>query len=293
MEVVRTMTMVKLSELEKGDVLLCHGESLLSIGIEVLTMSEYSHAAIYVGRGQVITEGPTASEPPVDHRLLQAESAGIRYAYVTTLLADETYIDVFRFDKQGHHFGEADYPVDPVMKISETMSKSDISYATSHLIFLGLLAVYLDFERFKLGKFEFKLVRALLDEATSLLFKLIDKGKKPMVCSEVVYRCFDEADESQKYSLAIPELTFKGLVEKSNASFNQTPSDDIRDEFEKYSTARSLFMETLRKARPEYDFAQIDSLDFSQHIAPFVMPRDLEQSPDIPCIGRLEASKEK
>jgi len=56
---------------------------------------------------------------------------------------------------------------------------------------------------------------------------------------------------------------------------------------DKYRYVREMYFDILLKSRPGYDFKRINDLDFTRHIAPFVMPCDPAKSGDLEPIGRL------
>ena len=72
--------LVAAEALQPGDILLTAGSGLTSVGIQVLTFAPVSHAALYVGDGQVI----------------EAVGEGVRTRSVDAVLAEEAMVVAFR-----------------------------------------------------------------------------------------------------------------------------------------------------------------------------------------------------
>ncbi|MCM5682246.1 distant relative of cell wall-associated hydrolase [Schlegelella sp. S2-27] len=72
--------LVTAEALQPGDILLTAGSGLMSVGIQVLTLAPVSHAALYVGDGQVI----------------EAVGEGVRTRSVQAVLEEEAMVVAFR-----------------------------------------------------------------------------------------------------------------------------------------------------------------------------------------------------
>jgi hypothetical protein len=76
-----------------------------------------------------------------------------------------------------------------------------------------------------------RLLRRIIDTAAEyLLTKVVPDSKSSMICSEFVYRCYDEALPAQKdeYSLLINQLVAKGMGPLAFIGpYNKAPADTL------------------------------------------------------------------
>lgn len=259
------MEKIKIDQLKPCDILLCRGTGWLSNTICFLDGGSYSHAAFFDGK-----------------ELVQATLHGIVREPVE-VLKNESHIDVFRFNKDHHSLGELDWPTEPIINRAEEIAEMGLKYATDHLVMMAFLVVT---RRVPLNIFEKKLLRTVLDHATELIAKMIDHGKKPMICSEVVYRCFAEAKPEEKYRLKI-EGTFSNSLNElyqptATASNLVTLTQVDEDEHEKFEDAKVKFIETWLKAE-----ASPLTAGNGGAVSMWVTPHDLETSPDLRRVGRF------
>ncbi|AOY78135.1 hypothetical protein [Clostridium formicaceticum] len=265
------MKNIKFDDLYPGDVLLCRGEGWLSDLILLFDGGTYSHAALYAGK-----EGD-------NHYVIQATQKGILKT-APDILSCEIFIDVFRFNKKNHKLGEKEYPYQPIISVGQHYVDEKTKYAFDHLIFLAILGITREIPLDITSK---KIMRSILDNATAYLFKLLDKGTTPMVCSELVYRCFDEADSEKKYQLTIEALTledFKGILDKEALKIEST--NEVVEELDKeLIQAKQKFMEVWRKVKQEENTMHALPLD---PVSACVTPKDIEKSPDLEKLGRLQ-----
>lgn len=245
---------IKPSELEPGDVILCRGKDMISDIISKMDGSPYSHATQYIG----------------DYKICEADFDGILDVSLNKIKNEEKYGDVYRFNKSGHKFNNSDWKVEPVLEVGEKYVTDGTTYAFSHLILLSLIVLT---RRIPLPKIEAKIIRGLVDEATQLIFNLIDNGKTPMVCSELVYRCFSEALPQDKYILDIIYPNF----DETNLTLSDTPIDaELEESLNKFN---KVFEECKKKNIKLMGNCKIE--------ASCISPRDLANSPDLELIGRL------
>lgn len=187
---------ISLSELKPGDVILFHKpkDSKISFLISLLTLSPVSHSGMISSNpGYVIQEVlEGASRLPLG-------DPGERKLYIRRLE------------------GEPDTSV--VVKIGMKYVDEKLPYPFSNLIFLGMYILISDFIP---DAFEGGLVKKLLKLATYELMKLVNKKRHPgtdvppMVCSQFVAACYDEAalDVGPQYKIHYKEKTSAGLLEK-------------------------------------------------------------------------------
>jgi hypothetical protein len=266
-----TMEKVNLTNLQPCDVLLCRGEGLFSDMIVLLDGGTYSHAALYAGK----IDGK--------HYVIQATDRGIVCDPIEKIQC-ETFVDVFRFNKDQHKLGEENYPYKPILDVGQGYVDSHVKYANDHLILLAILAVTRDIP---LDSFSKKLLRNILDHAADLIFKLLDKGITPMVCSELVYRCFDEADNNKKYQLSLFALSLNQLIKSSKEELVETIKvenaldENVDIELKK---SKEKFLEAYNKGK-ESENSFTNSI--TDPVASCVSPKDFEDSKDLVKVGRL------
>ncbi len=245
-------------DLKKGDVLLCRGKGLLSDLIVLFDGGKYSHAAFFDGE-----------------QVVQATLHGIVRESIDSL-KEEEFVDVYRFVKDGDYLGEGEYPAKPVVSEAEKIVSEKLKYATDHLILLALLTLT---RKIPLEPLEKKLLRVILDHATEVLFKIIDEGKTPMVCSETVYTIFQKALPENKYKIEIEGVLFKLFIPLLGKEF------DINDELE---VSRKRFMEAWKRARFKDNSGLLsESIYIDPVVASCVTPHDLETSKNLDMIGRF------
>lgn len=265
------MEKINLSDLQPCDVLLCRGEGKFSDMIVLLDGGTYSHAALYAGK----INGK--------HCVIQATGRGIVCDPIEKL-KEAVFVDVFRFNKNGHKLGDANYLSTPILEIGQAYVESHIKYAFDHLIMLALLGITRDIPLKYSWK---KQLRIALDHAADFLFKLLDKGIRPMVCTEIVYRCFDEADENKKYQLSISALKLSEFSKKSKevtkdlSMMENTVDSEIDLELQK---SKKRFLEAYSKVKEKENPLMSSNTDM---ISSCVFPKDFENSKDLIKIGRL------
>ncbi|MCM1989951.1 hypothetical protein [Oceanirhabdus seepicola] len=264
------MEKINLSSLQPCDVLLCRGEGLFSDMIVLLDGGTYSHAALYAGK----IDGK--------HCIMQATGRGIVCDPIEKI-KEETFVDVLRFNKDKHKLGEANYPYKPILEIGQAYVDSHVKYAYDHLIILALLTITRDIP---LDSFSKKLLRGILDQAADFIFKQLDKGVVPMVCSEIVYRCYDEADNNKKYQLSISDLTLNKFSKHSQevkveGFAIENTMDDLDRDFKK---SEERFLEAYYKKKEKENKLKGT---FTDMVDSCVSPKDLEDSKELTKIGRL------
>jgi hypothetical protein len=79
----------------------------------------------------------------------------------------------------------------PVMRVADEYLSQGDRYAYEQLFLLAPLCLA---RKIPLPWPVKKAVRAILDHAAAALEVVFNAGKQPMICSEFVYRCYDEAD---------------------------------------------------------------------------------------------------
>lgn len=264
---------IKLEELKAGDVLLYQGTSFISRMIRLFDGSEYSHSSVYDGA-----------------KIAEAVAEGVVSHTVKESVAD-IVVDVYRFrSASGAKLGDPEFPVDPVTsRIKYYLSRHE-RYAYEQILFLAVLATTRRLPVVGWIPGLGSLLRTVLDSATDILNKIIAAGKEPMICSELVYRCYDEAAED-KYHLKIigaevlmrhslHEAASMGLTTLGEAGRGDREQQELLAASEtflrRYATAKGMRM-PMAFGMPV--------------VADFVTPRDLKSSPNLNFAGTLENTR--
>jgi hypothetical protein len=170
------------SDVKPGEVLLFHGKSFTSWAIRKFDGSEVNHAALALPGGM----------------LAEAGGKGLQTRAIPTPGGGE-YILV--------HQLKASKDLDPVVTKANAFLADGHLYAYQQIVLLGLLTLT---RRIPLPGLARRLMRAALDHATKAVMDLLPVGSSWMICSEYVYRSFDEAvdGEPDLYPLSIAGISF-------------------------------------------------------------------------------------
>ena len=268
-----TPTALQTTDLLPGDVLLHMGTGELSRLIAWVGDSAYSHAAMVISRKE----------------LLEAAASGVRHAGLderTRMLANFHYIDVFR-------------PLRPTPQdtaaLTALIAAGDAylkrPYPMTSLLTLGVVCAV----RNKTTN------DARLREALRMALDLVVRNDaSQVVCSELVYRAFDEAATRPPHELRLPlsstppsptplpHIDFKALIaeclddyarSRGNAALAGAAATDTRD-----------LDDLLAEARARLGLDGVQTQGTGSGYAPnpkTVLPADLEFSPGLRKVGRL------
>lgn len=171
------------SDVRPADVLLFRGNSWLSWAIRTFDGSDVSHAAIALGDGM----------------LAEAAGDGLRTRDIPVPERGE-YILVHRLTGEQTELG-------PVLEKARAYVDNGNEYAYQQLVLLAFLALT---RRVPLRGLARRLMRTALDHAATAVMTLLPTGATWMICSEFVYRCYDEAAPAppDPYALAIVGASF-------------------------------------------------------------------------------------
>lgn len=259
-------TKISESDLLVGDVLLYNGTSFISEMIKLFDGSEYSHAAIYYDNG-----------------VLEAISEGVKKRTLDVSTADANYVDVYRFISSSGNgkIGDQDHPAQPLIDQIVNYQKDAERYAYEQILLLALLA--------STRKISIPLVswiiRNILDSAAEIVNSIIAMGKEPMICSELVYRCYCQAGD--KYTLLISgadlaqKTLSKGQIIKTYDEDNSL-NLNVENFLLKYTVSKRM----INRSKKEVE--TIQDMISALAIADFVTPRDLKTSPNLYCAGTLQ-----
>lgn len=174
---------LKLTDLLPGDVLLYQGTALISRAIQFFDGTDFSHAALYLGNG-IVGEAVSTG---LERRPYAAGSAGLWV--------------------QAHRLKETVPSMDPVLAAANAYLDQGPRYGYEQLLLLAFLCLT---RRLKVTPSLRALIRHTLDAAAAALTHLLSQHRQPMICSEFVFRAYDEAlpAPNDPYSLWISALAF-------------------------------------------------------------------------------------
>jgi hypothetical protein len=258
-----TQNSVTVSQLQPGDVLLSYGHGWLSSAIRFIDGGRYSHAGLYDGK-----------------KVVEATKAGIASRDIEEDLKEQKFIHVYRYrGDNGEHLGSADAA--ELIDKANDYAKAGGKFAYHQLFLLATLAI---FRRAPLPLFLKKLLRATLDDALAALNDVLQNGKQPVICSELVYRIYYEAD-ANRYGLSIEDVIEIPKFQQL-ATAPATLVTGIAEEDAEAATFEQRAHEFARM----YERAKAGDGQKAANplvIADFVTPRDLETSENLEEIGPL------
>ncbi len=260
-------TSIPPGKLRIGDILLYHGVGIFPRMIRLFDGSEYSHVSIFDGA-----------------RVVEAVPPGIVAGEVAKSVAGAAYVHVYRFiDSKGVGLATPSWPVAPLLANIQTYVTRGDRYAYEQLLLLAVLAATRTATA-RLPLFTRRLIRDVLDEGAELLTRLSALGREPMICSELIFRCFAHAAPS--YPVAIRGVN---VAARTRTPRSQTAmySDDP-----KLAASARVFLSQLNKetGRPGISAAAVKSSRRrgTTPVPDFVTPGDLIRSPNFHAVGTLK-----
>ena len=200
---------MQIKDLKAGDVLLFSAEkgSFISWAITFLTNAPVSHAAMFYDpqNGTIIEETPPR---------VAINNAATRFPNRT--------IYVNRLDGA--------LPMDPVVNAATHYLNNDEPYDSQGLYIVGLLLIYRKFTpRDRTQKAIIKILKKLTASITDYLHKHKTPGKKPMVCSQFVAQCFEDAGAGYRLQLHNPvlnDMANRNLLSRAMEQFSDNIPND-------------------------------------------------------------------
>lgn len=173
---------IEIQDLCPGDVLLYRGTSFISKAIQLFDGSPVSHASLYLGEGMI---GEAVAEGLVERD------------WQTSFHGNE-WVKAYRLEN-------APDDMEPVLGRARYYLDEGNRYGFEQLVILAVLSML---RKLQITPVLRRLLRTLLDAASTELTRLFRAGKEPIICSEFVYRAFDEAEAEIKdaYSITIPGM---------------------------------------------------------------------------------------
>jgi hypothetical protein len=163
---------IPIAQLMPGDVLLYRSTGWISDIIRFIDRSEASHAGLFLGRHEAM--GRTVGE---------AIREGVIRRELPKSLEHAEWVESRRLK-------EPPASIDPVLERAADYLKQGDRYAFEQILLLAFLCITRNLTASPvLGR----LIRETLDAAAAFLLQLFNTGRKPMICSEFVFRCYHEA----------------------------------------------------------------------------------------------------
>jgi hypothetical protein len=175
---------LKTQDLKAGDILLYNSDNLVARLIRKFDNAEVSHAGLYLGNGQV-GEALIVGNPGLNRNPIAASVKG------------STWVEAARL--------RTDVDFDPMLAKADWYLDQGNRYAYEQVLMLAMILLTR-----KLDQNNW-LVRQIAERTLSgcarLLHRWRDEGREPMICSEFVFRAFDEAlpDDHDLFTIEIGE----------------------------------------------------------------------------------------
>jgi hypothetical protein len=149
-----------------GDVLLFHGRGFVSWAIRKFDGTDVNHAAISLGDG----------------KLGEAAGRGLQTADLSEAFQKNDFTIIKRLEGKS---------LDEVVGIANGYIEMHRPYAYQQIVLLAILASTRQIPLPAIGR---RFIRSALDHAAAALNAFLDRdGNRSMICSEFVYRCYEEA----------------------------------------------------------------------------------------------------
>lgn len=165
------LTEITTNELLPGDILLYNGKKLVSRLIRCFDRSYVNHAAVFIGTDE------ETGEPQV----IEAVGEGVLNRSLKEIFDHNCYIVVKRYEKVSRETG-------PVLDEAKRYFSEKRSYEFKAIVFLAIISLV---ERVHLNCLVAWSVSRTLEKYFSRYLE--DTKKQPVTCSELVYRCYNEA----------------------------------------------------------------------------------------------------
>lgn len=197
-----TKEALEIADLQPGDVLLFKGDSLIARAIRLIDGGDFNHAALYLGEGSMAES--TGS-------FYVGDAEGVVRSPLQESVDDAERTIVRRLKRHVQS-------MEPVLNKADDYLEQGGRYAYEQILLLVIIC--LTRKIIPTGIFS-RLLRRIIDiTAEYLLKKVIDGNKEAMICSEFVYRCYDEAlpPHDDGYTLRINSILINAFT--TNLSVN-------------------------------------------------------------------------
>lgn len=257
------LTTVKPSDLRTGDVLLYGGDALISRLIMIFDRPvrnasyRYSHAAIYDGK-----------------LVVEAISRGVASQSYDVSTKGREYVHIYRPLASGF---TPEIVASVAAHIQYYVKRAD-SYGYEQIMLLAFLAATRTASA-RLPLLVRQTMRHVLDEGAAKVSDILRDKRQPLICSELVYRCFTGA--KPEYAVAL-----RGVHVASRKSIRITTAMHSPD----HELARSAkeFVRLLRTASGKSATVRTAGKSGVITVPDFVTPNDLANSPSFTLLGSLQ-----
>jgi hypothetical protein len=262
------------ADLKPGDVLLMQGTGIVSDLIRMFDQGNYSHAAVYDGANvvEMLSQGTTVNN------------------IVGSSLPEARFVDVYRFiSNDGKPLGIPGLGPEPVLGCIQYYVQNRQRYGYEQIVLLALLCATRTEAQKNLSPVLAMILRRFLDSAAEKIAGMIHAGKEPMICSELVYRCYTEA--GPPYAIRVRGSDVPKLAAAPTPMVRAEALTPDEVDF-KREAATFLLNYAVAKKRNlgtrEFAFATTPGdIVAASAVADFVTPRDLETSPNLQMVGTL------
>lgn len=280
------ITRITPAQLQPGDVLLYYGTAFISYLIRLFDGGDYSHASVYDGT-----------------QVVEALDPGVVHDELAKSIASAKFVDVYRFVAPGGHvLGDEAFPAKPVLDRIAWYVANPRKYAYQDILLLALLASTRRIPVVSWVPGLNLIIRNILDHAAEVLSQIAAAGQQPVICSELVYRCYTEAAPPGKYQLTIrgadvlaaaQAATVQGLltaVPGVAAAAAMPTADPLLPEKQlflaRYAAVKGTAPATATSLAGGWPTGAVSAAAVSE----FVTPHDLELSPNLRKVGTLTTS---
>ena len=192
------MSCISTTELRQGDILLYRPtdafQNAVSWMIRWIDDSEVSHAGLYLGNEEV-GEALIVGNSGVNVNPLVESVSGCEWVAVRRLPA-------------------LNMAFDPVVSVGRRYLDQGNKYAFNQIFVLAIVCLIRKVDSG--NPLVRRIAKRAMQEASEFLRRSQAEGKEPMICSEFVFRCYDEADDADDdpYSLEILSQTLGATVRR-------------------------------------------------------------------------------
>lgn len=259
-------------DLQPGDIFLSFGKkACVSELIRYLDGGLYSHAGIFDGKNSIDMH-ETGLEPMSLERLVELQD----------------YVHVYRFiSDSGEMLGEAGWPSDPILHVINHYRDPENGY-NYDIPQLFLLALWIIVKRGPNHKGILAQIEKWIRNAIEKLMACYHTGSRGgLVCTSLVYRCFEEADADKKYHIQLDEETTPliGYGDNFLSNIEEIDLEELSSE-QLVDTLKGVYI-SFQSETQHSSSGNEGGFTIDYSIADFVTPVDIEKSRNTKMLGKL------
>jgi len=226
------MSTISVENLNQGDILLYHGKSWISKAIRFFDGTDYNHVSIYMG----------------DHIVAEALENGIITQRIDESIKNSEYVSAKRLHN-------CPLNMDPVMNIVSRYEGK--RYAYEQLLLLAFICI---FRKVNLNFAIVRFIKKLLEVAASLLVELMNADKQALICSEFVFRCYDEAIENDDdpYTIVLQDMHPLSIAKLSKQRNTKQPAHVYPPSIFSYFYYTAIYPSSKTKSKHIISFQPVD-----------------------------------